>query len=265
MEIDKKDYYPYMPGHGVEDDEYPLEEKKFEKPDSVQSQSEFSQKELHQDNEPESLPTTSELVIDRISYVLSWVFVPLLMPVYAVILIFVLTPLNVAPNLTKISFTLVTLCLNCLIPMGLVLLLKRFGLVDDLGLNGRKERLIPYIISIVCLGATAWFFASKHAPVWVSFFFLGGSLGGFINLLVNFRWKISAHSAGIAGVVAMLLYLCCVSVPDNSLVSWLVISIALAGLLGTARIWLGRHTLLQVLAGYAVGFCSVYFLLLESF
>ena len=36
----------------------------------------------------------------------------------------------------------------------------------------------------------------------------------------------------------------------------------LSGLLGSARIWLGRHTVWQVVAGYAVGFCSVFFLMM---
>lgn len=43
---------------------------------------------------------------------------------------------------------------------------------------------------------------------------------------------------------------------------WLLISVGLAGLLGSARIWLGRHTLGQVLAGYVVGFCSVFFMMM---
>ena len=41
---------------------------------------------------------------------------------------------------------------------------------------------------------------------------------------------------------------------------WLIAAVACAGLTGSARLWLGRHTLGQVLSGYAVGFCSVYFL-----
>lgn len=39
---------------------------------------------------------------------------------------------------------------------------------------------------------------------------------------------------------------------------WIAASIIMAGLLGSARVWLGRHTLLQVLAGTAVGFLSVW-------
>ena len=44
------------------------------------------------------------------------------------------------------------------------------------------------------------------------------------------------------------------------LFGWLIAPIIVSGLLGSARVWLGRHTVWQVLAGYAVGFCSVFFL-----
>ena len=42
-----------------------------------------------------------------------------------------------------------------------------------------------------------------------------------------------------------------------SLIIGLLIAIGLSGILGTARVWLGRHTAWQVIAGYAVGFLSV--------
>ncbi|MDE6804392.1 MAG: hypothetical protein K2J29_07160, partial [Muribaculaceae bacterium] len=132
----------------------------------------------------------------------------------------------------------------------------------DIGLNGRKERLLPYIITILCLGATAWFMSLKGAPLWMSMFFIGGAVAGIINFAVNFYWKISAHSAGIAGIVAMLIRIMRDGFPEPSTFSWLIAVILLSGLLGAARVWLGRHTAGQVLAGYAVGFCSVFFITL---
>ncbi|MDE5795836.1 MAG: phosphatase PAP2 family protein, partial [Muribaculaceae bacterium] len=110
--------------------------------------------------------------------------------------------------------------------------------------------------------ATAWFMSLKGAPLWMSMFFIGGAVAGIINLVVNFYWKISAHSAGIAGIVAMLLRIMRDGFPEPSTFSWLIAVILLSGLLGAARVWLGRHTVCQVLAGYAVGFCSVFFITL---
>lgn len=202
--------------------------------------------------------TTLERIVTRFANILSWICVPLLMPVYGIILIFSLSFLSYAPFSTKSVFTLIVFGANFIVPMLLVLLLKKMGLVDDLGLNGRKERLIPYIISIVCLGGTGMFLYMKMAPLWVAMFYAGGALAAFINLMINFRWKISAHAAGIAGVVAMLIQIMKEGPAAPETTGWIIGSIIVAGLLGSARIWLGRHTLMQVLAGTAVGFLSVW-------
>ncbi|MDE7114835.1 MAG: phosphatase PAP2 family protein [Muribaculaceae bacterium] len=209
--------------------------------------------------EPEvsSLPGAGERFADGVAQFLSWALVPLLMPVYGVLLAFNLSILDFTPFPVKLVFTLVTLAFTVAVPTLLVLLLKRMGLVTDVGLNGRKERVIPYIISILCLAGAGAFMWYKGAPMWLVMFFGGGAVAGAINLLINFRWKISAHAAGVAGVVALLIRIIRDGLPQEGAFIWLLIAIGLSGILGTARVWLGRHTVWQVLAGYAVGFLSV--------
>ncbi len=199
-----------------------------------------------------------ERFITKCSNFLSWIFVPLLMPVYGIMLIFSLSFLSYAPFHTKLVFTLIVLAANFVVPMLLILLLKKMNVISDIGLNGRRERLIPYIITIVCLAMTGLFLYLKMAPLWVSMFYFGGALAGLINLFVNFKWKISAHAAGIAGIVAMLIQVIKEGPSSEGMVWWIVAAIITAGLLGSARIWLGRHTLMQVLAGSAVGFLCVW-------
>jgi len=207
--------------------------------------------------EPE---TGAERLATGASNILSWVLVPLLMPVYGLILAFGLSILDVAPMGMRIVFTLIVAGIDVVIPVLLIILLKKTGLIQDIGLNGRKERLIPYLITTVCYAGTAWFMAAKGAPLWLSMFFAGGGLASLINMLINFSWKISAHAAGIAGVVALLIRIQKDGSPEPGIFFWLLLSIVLAGLMGSARVWLGRHTVWQVLAGYTVGFCSVFFL-----
>ncbi|MDE5807941.1 MAG: hypothetical protein K2H76_07460, partial [Muribaculaceae bacterium] len=64
----------------------------------------------------------------------------------------------------------------------------------------------------------------------------------------------------IAGIVALLIRIMHNGPAQPSLFVWIIIWVALSGLLGSARVWLGRHTPAQVLAGYAVGFLSVFLL-----
>lgn len=220
-----------------------------------------AEKEPNVEEEVASRPeedTPLEHFITRCANILSWIFVPLMMPVYGIILIFSLSFLSYAPAHTKWVFTLIVFGANFIIPMALVLLLKKIGMISDVGLNGREERLVPYIISILCLAGTGVFLYLKMAPIWVVMFYFGGALAALVNLVVNFRWKISAHAAGIAGIVAMLIEMMKQGPTIVGMTWWIVGSIIVAGLLGSARIWLGRHTLMQVLAGSAVGFLSVW-------
>lgn len=201
-----------------------------------------------------------EAGVTWLSNIISWIFVPLLMPVYGILLAFNLSILEYTVPGAKTIFTLITAAFNVGIPAVLFYLLKKLGVIQDIGLNGQKERLVPYIITIICMlscGAFIWY---KGAPMWLVMFFAGGALAGLINMLINFKWKISAHSAGIAGLVALLLRIMHDGFPQHDIVLWIMIVVGVAGLLGSARVWLGRHTVMQVLAGYVVGFCSVFFL-----
>lgn len=272
MKIDKSSYYPqsYLNDESTYDPTIkPLVE---EKPTTK------SEREVvlvnENDNEEElsalelvaSLQDSQENWLERtisgISVFLSWVLVPLFMPIFGLLFAFTLSILDYAPMATKMSFISITALLTIGIPGLLIFFLKKAGIVHDIGLNGRKERLIPYIILIACYLANAWFFNYKGAPSWLVMFFVAGAVGGLVNLIINFWWKISAHAAGVAGVVAMLIRIESFGFPHTGIHTWLLISIICCGLLGSARIWLGRHTIGQVMAGYAVGFCSVLFLTL---
>ncbi len=211
-------------------------------------------------NDKDSGKSQWEITADWIGNILSWLLVPILMPVYGIIIIFGLSILDIVPMGTRLVFTSVVFGINVVIPLLSFFVMKKMGIVDDIGLNERKERLMPYIITILCMGGTFLFMYQKGAPLWVSMFFSGGAAAGLVNLLVNFRWKISAHAAGIAGVVALLIRIIKDGYPEPAIFTWLIIAIILSGMMGSARVWLGRHTVWQVLAGYAVGFCSVFFL-----
>lgn len=212
--------------------------------------------------EPDLPPSELEAGVSRLAHLLSWVLVPLLMPVYGVMLAFGLSILSFTDFSVRLTFTAVVAAFNVAVPALVVLLLKRLNIVSDLGLNGQKERFLPYVVCIMSLVGTALFMHFKGAPQWLVMFFFGGAAAGIVEVIVNRWWKISVHAAGMAGIVALLLRM--METGDYmspSIHAWTVVAVALAGLLGSARIWLGRHTLMQVFAGYAVGFSGVFLMM----
>lgn len=280
MKLDTSSYYPKSP---LDDDDSRVnycsdyapkdpdaQEAEADEPEEVvEVVTEETEPSTHDDDyfqaadpEPDRPETDAEHAVTVLSNIVSWLMVPLLMPVYGIILILGLSILSYAPAPPKVGFTLVVAAINLGIPAITFPLLKRLGFIQDIGLNGRTERLIPYIITILCMMGTAWFLHSKGFPMWASMFYLGGALTGLVQVVVNLRWKISAHAAGIAGIVALLIQMSHDGFPTPDLLVWQIIAIACTGLVGSARLWLRRHTLGQVLAGYAVGFCCVYFMMM---
>lgn len=262
MPIDTSSYYPEVPGQDDRDDSYSLNNREGDLFGNSSSSSPYVTIPKYVIPPETPLPLKPqpfwEKFVERFSEIMSWLLVPLMMPVYGIMLSFGLSILEVIPIGMRVVFTIIIFGIDVAVPMLLIYILKKFGMIDDVGLNGRKERLIPYIITIICYLISGWFVWFKGAPVWLSLFFVGGALAGGINLLVNFAWKISAHSAGIAGIVALLIMIVREGSPRPEIFGWIIASIVVAGLLGTARVWLGRHTVWQVLAGYAVGFLSVF-------
>lgn len=266
MKIDKTGYYPSTPGSSCDPDYRPdaadasrIAEEASPAIDAAARSAAESAPETDMPLSSGTLePSDSERFVSGVSHLLSWILVPMLVPVWGTMLMFHASTMSMVPFVTKLIFTLVVFGFCTVVPMGAVLLLKKIGMVQDLGLNGRKERLVPYIVMIVCFVATGIFFWSKGAPRWSALFFIGGAVAAAVNMIINRWWKISAHCAGMAGIVAMLLLMIRDDQAVINMFWWLQANILLCGLLGSARVWLGRHTAGQVIAGYAVGFLAVY-------
>lgn len=267
MKLDTTGYYPSSP-LDEEASTTPDQQPAAEESSAYQSAIASAEESTPRPETPDPMPiaagdmTEGERFLTGVSNFLSWIFVPLMMPVYGAIIAFTLSILSFNMLSVRMLFIGLVAGINLMLPISVIIILKRVGVLSDYGVNRRSERSLPYLIGIVCLIATAVLLYFKHAPLWFVAFYVGGALAGIIELLVNLRWKISAHAAGVAGVVALLSYLVLYDFTLPSAFGWLVGAVAIAGLVGSARILLGKHSVWQVLAGYAVGFAAVYIPLL---
>jgi len=77
-----------------------------------------------------------------------------------------------------------------------------------------------------------------------------------VLMIISFKWKISNHMAGIGGVTGAIL---AVSFRMGMNPVIIIIStILIAGLVGSSRLYLGKHNLLQAIAGYVIGLITLY-------
>lgn len=277
MALDTSDYYPYTPGSGCD----PEGEKRDNAAQNESSQEETGKPEVvpvrgdsaasvHSSNssaessEPAKIEVRTEEdekpprgFMTFFSHAMSWVFSPVLVPTYAIILVFHLSMLSYAPTAAKLSIIGIVFALTAAVPALAVFVLTKFGDVSDMALSQRTDRLIPYIVEAGCMLACGYYLTTTGLPDWVGYFFIGGAIATAINFVVNFWWKISAHGAGMGGFIAMFLVMNRYGLPPYNLWVWCMGAVVAAGLLGMARVWLGRHTPLQTIAGEIVGFLGV--------
>lgn len=191
-----------------------------------------------------------------LSNIFSGVFLPLLVPTYAYVFVLCSTPLSTIPNKLKFISSTIVFVFTALIPLITILFLMRKGKVSDVAIENPKERKIPYIATILCYLLTAFYIWSF--PQWLPMFFIGASVSAFIACLITFKYKISAHTISLGGLCALLIFLGFNHLSTIQIIPWICSAILISGAVGSARIFMGRHTPSQVYSGWLLGLVVSY-------
>lgn len=145
--------------------------------------------------------------------------------------------------------------LTFIFPIASAILNYKLKLIDSLLMETRQERVIPYFVTSIFFFVN--YFTLKKIPIYqsISDFYLGVSIVISLVFLLNFKWKISSHMAGIGGIVGLILGLSVKFGIDYSLL--FSILILLSGILGYARLYLKSHKPYQIYIGFIIGFITV--------
>ncbi|PJA99248.1 MAG: hypothetical protein CO128_04145 [Ignavibacteriales bacterium CG_4_9_14_3_um_filter_30_11] len=115
--------------------------------------------------------------------------------------------------------------------------------------SNNKERIIPYLFQIVFYIIGFILLLLSDSIYLIVIFWFTYILNSLALIIINYKWKISSHSIGVAQHFALFFYL---SFP----LYWLFILLAI--LIGWARIELNVHDKYQIIAGLALGFILTY-------
>ena len=141
-------------------------------------------------------------------------------------------------------FALAYYCIAVLLPVAFVVWEIRAGRIADFHLSNRRERVAPFVVSLVC-GLSAWMvLVAVGAPRGFGAFILAMLFQTLLLFLITLVWQVSVHTAGAAGLVT---FACMVAGPGAMPL------IVLVPLVAWARLYLGRHTLAQTVVGACVG------------
>ncbi|MCD7916157.1 MAG: hypothetical protein LUG96_13445 [Tannerellaceae bacterium] len=186
----------------------------------------------------------------------STLFHPLLMVTYGVALALGYTYLALYPPVAKIYLLGGVFISTAVAPGLLILLLFKSGAASDLELTNRRERVIPYLIFIASNMLCLFYMYKMQVPFWLQALVVGVCIALLFALFINFFWKISAHAIGIGGLLGAMMGVCRIHLLNPY---WaFIMVIVIAGLIGTARIILRKHTPMQIYAGFSLGFLCTY-------
>lgn len=126
----------------------------------------------------------------------------------------------------------------------------------DVSMQNSRDRIIPLLSSafFYYLG----FEMLNRVRVFPVFkmFFIASVLVIVALLLISFKWKISMHMAAIGGLTATIFALSFRG-GINPVMAILAV-VLVSGVVGTARLSLKKHNLMQIAAGYLLGFTMLY-------
>ena len=190
----------------------------------------------------------------KLSKFISFAFHPILMPTYAILLLFEFSPLFsefMSIHLKKqiLKFTLI---FTFLLPIFSVVILKKFKVITTMYMENQPERRWPLLFAL------GWFYLllrlleTLHTHYIIVTLMLGAMLILLISAMISNFWKISLHMLGIGGVLGAFLAIHTLFGGNIFLIITLLFC---AGLVGFARVNENAHNLKQAYLGFIIGTC----------
>lgn len=189
--------------------------------------------------------------------IVSFVFQPLLMPTYGMTLLINLELFDFIPFVWRVIAVAGTFIFTGLMPAAPILLMLKKGEVSDLFISKREQRTMPYLFSFLSYSFwTLFLLRVLKLPLFMVAVGIGTTISILLITFINLKWKISAHLSGIGGLAGGVFGVC-YRMAYNPL--WfLILILGISALVAFSRIELKAHTPGQTLAGFLLGFLSVF-------
>ena len=191
----------------------------------------------------------------RVARVTSIVFTPFSIPFLAFLVLFLFSYLRIMPILYKGIVLGIVYCFTIRTPTITIFLFRKINGFARQELSERKKRYVPILLTIISYVFCLLMMRKLNIPWYMTGIIFVSLVISIICILVNLKWKLSEHMAGMGGIIGGLVSFSALF--SYNPVVWLCLFILIAGILGSARIVLGHHTLGEVLSGFVVGLvCS---------
>lgn len=195
---------------------------------------------------------------NRIANILSYVLHPLLMPTYLFAVLYFLAPTSVGADTLNVKFKLFALTIifiyTFVFPSISIYWFYKRGLIESMKMENLSDRKFPFFLTACIYFILGYFLYSKNIFLYPSAYIIWAiALVILLVAIISLRWQISAHAAGIGGVIGIMA-ITLLRLGEDALYTPLMGTIILAGYLLSARLQLNAHTPAQVGAGVGLGF-----------
>jgi len=190
----------------------------------------------------------------------SYLFHPLWMPFGGALAYFIITPRFLPQPIVQAKLLAIAI-LTIFIPIVFYFLLKNLGLAKNMKLTNVKERRLPLLFFCLIVLTVLNFILSGQEYNTLFHFFSGILYTAIVALLlVIFKYKVSLHMMGIAGVTSFILS---ISVIYGTNLTY-VIAMLIFGIGWTAasRIQEKAHTSGELITGLIIGAIPQFLLLI---
>ena len=193
------------------------------------------------------------MIETKLARVISYVFHPLLVPSYILLLILNLDSFlsRSLPIQYKLALAGVVFLTTLVFPLFLTWMLYRLRIISSVLLTSKEERIYPILAISVFYYLTYFLLRDIHISAIFSYYMLGATLLAIVSLIVNFYRKISLHMIGAGSFTGLFLGLS-LNFGIN-LHTEILSGILLAGIIGTARLSSDSHRPTEIYSGFVMG------------
>lgn len=190
---------------------------------------------------------------NKTAQILSWILHPMIMPTYAILLMFSQDAyfVLIIPERLRLVLAGLIFANTFVLPLIFIWMMRRRGIISSLQMPERSERTFPFAITALFFAATWFMMQNLGLPGVYFLFIIGGAVLVSVALIVNLFWKISIHMMGMGGLLGGFIGLSLRMFVDAP--ALIILLILLSGLTGFARLKLNTHNSSQVYVGFIAG------------
>lgn len=195
------------------------------------------------------------IVVRFFAQFFSFVFHPLFIPFYVIAFLIYYHPSYFSgfSSFTKTKLLLATALNTVFFPAFAVLLMKGLGFIKSIFLHTQKDRIGPYLSSMIFyfwMARIFFKFEPQLTPVLASFM-TGVFLTTAVGLILNIFNKISMHAIGCGGLLGIFLI---IMYSNSMLMTWpLSIALLITGIVCSSRFMISAHSQKEIYSGLLVG------------